>query len=208
MRCRNSMIPWWVFTQNLPKSCDLSANEFPLFRRIEKVCWTLFRLLRSFCLALVRLNPLSGKIHHDCVSMTISNFTSFIEDFEIDVLNFQYTFRKEPSNLGSLADFAIFFFGGGDSKIFCFRDATFERTFHIWISRNFCRCKDFCDLDVLCEFTSDDSGTHSLQFPVIPSLLRVFTGSTEKGWSCGAEIEDETVVELDDSLGTTNGTKF
>ena len=50
--------------------------------------------------------------------------------------------------------------------------------------------------------------TPSLQFPVAPSLLRVFAGSKETDRSCGGDVEDEAVVELDDSSGPTDGTKF
>ena len=50
--------------------------------------------------------------------------------------------------------------------------------------------------------------TPSLQFPAGPSLLRVFAGSKETGRSCGGDVEDDAVVELDDSPGPTNGTKF
>ena len=45
--------------------------------------------------------------------------------------------------------------------------------------------------------------TSSLQFPVAPTLLRVFAGSKEIDRSCGGDVEDEVVVELDDSPGTT-----
>ena len=64
--------------------------------------------------------------------------------------------------------------------------------------------------------SSGHSGTPSLecpatsspQFPVAPSLLRVFAGSKERHRSCGDDVEDEVVVELDDSPGTTKRTKF
>ena len=41
------------------------------------------------------------------------------------------------------------------------------------------------------------SATSSLQFPVPPSLLRLFAGSKEIDGSCGGDVEDEVVVELD-----------
>ena len=47
--------------------------------------------------------------------------------------------------------------------------------------------------------------TSSLQFPVAPSI---FAGSKEIDRSCGSDFEDEAVVELDDSPGTTKRTKF
>ena len=50
--------------------------------------------------------------------------------------------------------------------------------------------------------------TPSLQFPVVPSLIRVSAGSKETDRSCGGGVEEEVMVELDDSPGTANGTKF
>ena len=50
--------------------------------------------------------------------------------------------------------------------------------------------------------------TPSLQFLLAPSLLRVFAGSRETDRSCGGHVEDEVVVELDGSPGSTHGTKF
>ena len=55
-----------------------------------------------------------------------------------------------------------------------------------------------------------------LQFPATPlpqpsvasSLHHVFAGSNEMHKSCGGDVEEEDVVELDDSPGTTNGRKF
>ena len=44
--------------------------------------------------------------------------------------------------------------------------------------------------------------------PSVSSLLRVFGGSNEIERSCGGDVEEEVVVELDDSPGTTNRTKF
>ena len=54
------------------------------------------------------------------------------------------------------------------------------------------------------------------QFPATPlpqcsetsSLLRVFAGSNEIDESCGGDVEEEVLVELDVSPGTANGTKF
>ena len=57
--------------------------------------------------------------------------------------------------------------------------------------------------------SSSHSGTpFPQQFSVASSLLRVFAGSTEIDRSCESDVEEEVVVVLDDSPGTTNGTKF
>ena len=81
--------------------------------------------------------------------------------------------------------------------------------------RNLCGCRHFCDLEVLCEvqpFGNTFSVAVSRNFFATvsrcPWLLRAFAGSKEIDGSCGCDVEDEAVVELDDSPGTTNGTKF
>ena len=43
---------------------------------------------------------------------------------------------------------------------------------------------------------------------VASSLLRIFAGSNEKDRSCEGDVDEDVVVELDDSPGATNGTKF
>ena len=50
--------------------------------------------------------------------------------------------------------------------------------------------------------------TPSQQFPVAPSLLRVSAGSKERDRSCRGGVEEEVVVELDDSPGTANGRSY
>ena len=45
--------------------------------------------------------------------------------------------------------------------------------------------------------------TPSQQFLVASSLLRVFAGSKRIDRSCGGDVEDKVVVELDDSPRTT-----
>ena len=78
-------------------------------------------------------------------------------------------------------------------------------------------CKYFCDLEVLCEVPPAIreylSRCSVPQLPcysssVASSLPRVFAGSNEKDRSCEGDVDEEVVVELDDSPGATNGTKF
>ena len=47
-----------------------------------------------------------------------------------------------------------------------------------------------------------------LQFPSTFSLLLGFAGSNEVDLSCGCDVEEELVLVLKDSPGTTKGTKF
>ena len=64
--------------------------------------------------------------------------------------------------------------------------------------------------------SSSHSGMPSpLQFPATPlpqtsvasSRLRIFSGSKEIDGSCEGDVKEKDVVELDDSPGTTSGTK-
>ena len=119
MGCRSSMIPWWIFTGFAKFQGFVSVNDFRLFWRLEKLSFTLFRLLGSFGFARIRLNPLSGKIlYHDCVSVTVSRFTFLVEDFVISCYQVTKLFctkydsakkssARRPCDLGPLADFAI-----------------------------------------------------------------------------------------------------
>ena len=82
--------------------------------------------------------------------------------------------------------------------------------------RNICHYRYFCDLEVLWEVLQPFGNT--LPVAVLRNsfatvlcsflLLRVFAGSTEIDRSCGGDVEEEVVVELDDSPGTTKGTNF
>ena len=121
--------------------------------------------LSSFCLGRVRLNPLSSWIlYHDRTSMIWHGFTSFVDNFVIDCNQF-IKFRcsrcwisRSPSarssrNLDSLADIAILIF---------------FTTFRIWVMRNICGCRQFCDLEVLCEVLQSFGNFLSSQFSATP----------------------------------------
>ena len=73
----------------------------------------------SFCFARIRLDPWGGQVlHHDCISMIVSRFTTFTENFVIccnQITNFFCTrygsanasSARGPCNVGPLADLAI-----------------------------------------------------------------------------------------------------
>ena len=76
-------------------------------------------------------------------------------------------------------------------------------------------CRYFCDLEILCEgppavrvYLPQFPATPLLQSSGASSLLRMFDGSNEADRSYGGNVEEEVVVELDDSPGTANGTHF
>ena len=50
----------------------------------KNCCKLLLCFLRSFCFARTRLDPLGGQVlHHDCISMIFSRFTTFTENFVV-----------------------------------------------------------------------------------------------------------------------------
>ena len=100
-------------------------------------------------------------------------------------------------------------------KILCFRDATFVGRSE---SESWEMCADTSTSAISrysVKFSSHSGIPSPLPFPATPllqssasPLLSVFAGSNETDRSCGGDDEEEVVVELDDSPGTTNGTKF
>ena len=67
IRCRDSHCE-----NGLVRCCPYNVRQAPL------------RFLRSFCFARIRLDPLGGQVlHHDCISIIVSRFTSFTENFVI-----------------------------------------------------------------------------------------------------------------------------
>ena len=62
----------------------VSFNDFWFPRRLQELLQALFRFLRSFCFAMVRLYPLSCQVlYHYSVSMIVSRFTTFTRNFVI-----------------------------------------------------------------------------------------------------------------------------
>ena len=90
----------------IPRNCLQELLQAPL------------GFLRS-CFARIRLDPLGGQIlHHDCISMIVSRFTTFTENFVICCNQITKNFctrygsanassARAPCNFGPLADLAI-----------------------------------------------------------------------------------------------------
>ena len=82
--CRRTMIPGKIFTGFAKFQGIVSVNDFSLPIRLQELLQAPLCFLRSFCLARIRLNPLGGQVlHHDCISMIVSRFTTFTENFVI-----------------------------------------------------------------------------------------------------------------------------
>ena len=97
----------------------VSVNDFRLPIRLQELLQAPLCFLRSFCFAQIRLDPLGGQVlHHDCISMIVSRFTTFTENFLIGCNQITKIFctkedssntssARGPCDLGPLADLAI-----------------------------------------------------------------------------------------------------
>ena len=116
---------------------DNSSQSFPNSNASESFLWITFGfcdgcrncrklfsvLLWSFGFTRIRLYPLSAEIlYHDCVSMMVSGFTSFVEDFVISCNSITKLFcswnrsliacsARNPRNFGSQTSVANSVFG-------------------------------------------------------------------------------------------------
>ena len=78
------MSPGKIFT-GFPKFQGIvSVNYFRLPIRLQELLQTPLCFRKSFCFARIRLDPLGGQVlHHDCISMIVSRFTSCTENIVI-----------------------------------------------------------------------------------------------------------------------------
>ena len=78
------MIPGMIFTGFVKFQGIVSVNDFRLPIRLQELLQASLCFLRSCCFARIRLDPLGGQVlHHDCISMIVSRFTTFTENFVI-----------------------------------------------------------------------------------------------------------------------------
>ena len=116
------MIPGEIFTSFAEFQGFVSANDFRLPIGLRELLRAPYGFLRSFCFARIRLDPLGGQVlHHDCISMIVSRFTTFTENFVIGCKLITNIFctkydsantssARGPSDFGPLADLAISIF--------------------------------------------------------------------------------------------------
>ena len=82
--CWRTMIPRKICTTFAKFQGIVSVNDFRLPIRLQELLQAPLCFLRSFCFARIRLNPLAGQVlHRDCISMIVSRFTTFTENFVI-----------------------------------------------------------------------------------------------------------------------------
>ena len=82
--CWRTMMPGKIFTGFAIFQGIDSVNDFRIPIRLQELLQASLCLLRSVCFARIRLDPLGGQVlHHDCISMIVSRFTSFTKNFVI-----------------------------------------------------------------------------------------------------------------------------
>ena len=108
-----------IFTSFAKFQGIVSVNDFRLPIWLQELLQAPSCFLRSFCFARIRLDPLGGQVlHHDCISMIVSRYTTFTENFVICCNQVTKIFctrygsanassARGPCNLGPLADLAI-----------------------------------------------------------------------------------------------------
>ena len=113
------MIPGKIFTGFAKFQEVVSVNDFRLPIRLRELLQAPLCFLRSFCFARIRLNPLGSQVlHHGCISMIVSRFTTFTENFVICCYQVTKNFctrfdstkassARCPCDFGRLADLAI-----------------------------------------------------------------------------------------------------
>ena len=111
------MIPGEIFTNLAKFQGIVSVNDFWLPFRLQELLQLCF--LKSFCFARIRLDPLGGQVlHRNCISMIVSRFTTFTENFVIGsnqitkIICTKYgstntSSARGPCDFGPLADLAI-----------------------------------------------------------------------------------------------------
>ena len=126
--CRCTMVPIKIFTSLAKFQGIVSVNDFTLPIRLQELLQAPFGFLRSFCFARIRLDPLSGQVvHHDCISMIVSRFTTCTENFVFGCYQVTKIFctkydsantssARSPCDFGPLADLAISVFREVDMK--------------------------------------------------------------------------------------------
>ena len=156
--CRRTMIPGKIFTSFAKFQGIVSAQDFRFSIQLQELLQASSGFLRSFCFARIRLDPLGGQVlHRDCISMVVSRFTTFTENFLIccyqitKIFSTKYGSANAASaqsscNFGPLTDLAISVFRDMSRNTVFTQIYTshklywwFMRRTHVWVSvfRNF-----------------------------------------------------------------------
>ena len=121
--CRRAMIPGEIFTSFAKFQGIVSVNDFRIPFGFQELLQASVGFLWSFCFARIWLDPLGGQVlHHDCISVIVSRFTIFTENFVIcchqvtKIFGTRYdsanaSSARGPCNFVPLTDLAISVFG-------------------------------------------------------------------------------------------------
>ena len=121
--CRRTMISGKIFTGFAEFQGIVSVNDFRLPIGLQELLQASLSFLWSFCFARIRLDPLGGQVLHlDCISIIVSRFTTFTENFVICCYQVTKIFSTRygsanassarcPCNFSPLTDLAISDFG-------------------------------------------------------------------------------------------------
>ena len=113
------MIPGKIFTGFAKFQRVVSVNDFRFPIWLQELLQAPSCSLRSFCFARICLDPMSGQVlHHYCISMIVSRFTIFTENFVICCYQVTKIFctrhgsaiassARCPCNFGPLTDLPI-----------------------------------------------------------------------------------------------------
>ena len=168
----------------------------------------LFCVLRSFCFARIRLDPLGGKVLYNCsVAMIMSRLTSFAKNFVIGCCQVTKIFctkydsaktssARGPRDLGPQADLAISVLRQV-TKMLCLPDTTFcSRLWsNSWEKLEASRCSGTLSSARLSLNSSSHSGRSCDEFPRTSSLI--LSHLTDAGCSVGVTVScDENVGEV------------
>ena len=118
---RRTMIPGKIFTSLAKFQGIVILNDFRLPIRLQELLHARLRFLWSFCSTRIRLDPLG---HHDCISVLVSRFTTFTENFVMGCNQITKFFctkydsaiassARGPCEVGPVADLAISVFREG-----------------------------------------------------------------------------------------------
>ena len=205
--CRRTMIPGKIFTSFAKFQEIVNVNDFRLPIRLRELLQAPLCFLRSFCFARIRLDPLGGQVlHHDCISMSVSRFTTFTENFVIccnQVTQFflhevrlrQCVFCTEPLWFWSSGRSRNFGLSGSEYKHSVYPNPHFSKALKIIHEKNLRVSLCFQELS-----HPQDSLWILAAIPVCQSPLLIGVGSKEASWE---ELACESLWS-----GTLSSTRF
>ena len=129
--CWRTVIPGKIFTSFAKLQGIVNVKDFRLPMRFQELLQAPLRFLRSFCFTWVWLYPLCCQVlHHDCISMIDSRFTTFTENF---VIGCDQITKKKNLHEVRLCQYvfctgALWFWSSGRSRNFSLSGSEYKNT--------------------------------------------------------------------------------